>query len=310
MSRSRILTLPEVVTAAHRLAEELVSVTEPGKRSVYPVPRGGVSALLALTSSFPGRLFTVATTPQSADIILDDLVDSGRTMKHYRSLNRGAVLAALYTKRKGGGEVFAEQTPPDEWLIFPWESQAQYGADDIVTRLLQFIGEDVEREGLKETPARVVKAWKSWFEGYKLDPKSVLKSFEDGGEGYDEMLVQRNIPVYSHCEHHLAPFFGVAHIGYIPSGRIVGLSKLSRLVDVFARRLQVQERLTAQIADALSEALEAKAVGVVLECRHMCMESRGVQRSGTTTTTSALRGLLKDSPQARAEFLSLLQPKG
>lgn len=172
--------------------------------------------------------------------------------------------------------------------------------------LLAQIGDDPGREGLAETPGRCARAWAEWTSGYGQDPALVLKTFEDGSKGYDELVFQGNISCYSHCEHHLAPFFGVAHIGYIPRGRVVGLSKLARLVDVFARRLQVQERLTVQIAQALQDALAPRAVGVVLECRHLCMESRGIQRAGTVTKTSALLGEFRDEPDARAEFLSMV----
>tara|TARA_Y100001963_G_scaffold107235_1_gene148237 strand:- start:1980 stop:2591 length:612 start_codon:yes stop_codon:yes gene_type:complete len=162
------------------------------------------------------------------------------------------------------------------------------------------------REGLVETPRRVKRAFfDDWFWGYDHNPEDVLKVFEDGADGYDEMVLETDIPVYSHCEHHMAAIFGVAHIAYIPDGRIVGLSKLPRLVDVFARRLQVQERLTTQIADCLNNHLKPKGVGVILKCRHMCMESRGICQPGVATTTSALRGCLKDEPETRAEFLSL-----
>mgnify|MGYP003111507461 CR=1 FL=1 len=162
------------------------------------------------------------------------------------------------------------------------------------------------REGVQETPERVAKAYEHWFKGYDQDPKEVLKVFEDGADGYDEMVLETDIPVYSHCEHHMAAIFGVAHIAYVPDGRIVGLSKIPRLVDVFARRLQVQERLTTQIADCLNEQLLPKGVGVVLQCRHMCMESRGICTPGVVTTTSALRGCMKNEPEARAEFLDLV----
>jgi GTP cyclohydrolase I len=176
-----------------------------------------------------------------------------------------------------------------------------------IRQLLTLIGEDPAREGLQETPARVVKAWEVWAGGYGLSPKDVLKEFKDGAEGYDEMVFQGAIPFYSHCEHHLAPFFGYAHVAYIPKGKIVGLSKLARLVDIFARRLQVQERMGKQIADALTECLEPLGAAVVLQARHMCMESRGVKITGTVTVTSALRGNFKDQPEVRAEFISLVQ---
>jgi GTP cyclohydrolase IA len=162
------------------------------------------------------------------------------------------------------------------------------------------------REGLKETPQRVVKAWEFWTSGYKQSVAEVLKVFEDGSEDYDQLVFQANIPVYSTCEHHLASMFGLAHVAYIPNGAVVGLSKLSRVVDIFARRLQVQERMTKQVADALMETLSPKGVGVVMQLRHMCMESRGIQRAGTVTVTSALRGCIKDEPECRAEFMSFV----
>ncbi|HQS57145.1 MAG: GTP cyclohydrolase I FolE [Gallionellales bacterium 35-53-114] len=174
-------------------------------------------------------------------------------------------------------------------------------------RFLSSIGEDPDRPGLAETPARVVGAWKHWTSGYTQDPTDVLKVFEDGAEHYDELIVVKNIPVYSHCEHHLAPFFGTVSIGYVPNGKIVGLSKLTRLVDCFAHRLQVQERLTIQIANALMDQLQAKAVGVVIKCRHLCMESRGIRTQGEETLTSAMLGELQPNQAMRAEFMSLVR---
>ena len=173
--------------------------------------------------------------------------------------------------------------------------------------LREVIGEDSQRGGLLETPNRVVKAWGHWAGGYKMDPKEVLKTFEDGAENYNQIILVKDIPVYSHCEHHLAPFFGVAHVAYIPDGKIVGLSKLSRVVDIFSRRLQVQERLTSQVAEALQEALNPKAVGVVIECRHMCMESRGIQRQGASTVTSSMKGLFEWDRSAKEELMNLIR---
>ena len=176
----------------------------------------------------------------------------------------------------------------------------------LVRNMLAAIGEDPTREGLRETPARVVKAWGSWFDGYKQDPAAVLKTFEDGAELCgDEMVIVRNIDLYSHCEHHMAPFFGKAHVAYIPDQRVVGLSKLARVVDIFAHRLQVQERLTNQIANAVNEVLSPKGVGVIVEATHFCMCSRGVNKQGSTTITSALRGAIREKPEARAEFMGL-----
>jgi GTP cyclohydrolase I len=172
-------------------------------------------------------------------------------------------------------------------------------------RFLKSLGEDPDRPGLIETPARVVKAWKQWTSGYGQNPADVLKAFKDGAEEYNELIVVRNIPVYSHCEHHLAPFFGKATVGYMPDGKIVGLSKLTRLVECFSKRLQVQERLTIQVANALMENLQPKAVGVVIRCRHLCMESRGIKTAGEETVTSAMLGELQPNLGMRTEFLHL-----
>lgn len=178
-------------------------------------------------------------------------------------------------------------------------------AEDHIYNFLRSLNIDCDaQEGLKETPERVAKAYEFWLSGYGKDPKEVLKVFENK-TNYDELVFQEGIATYSMCEHHLAPFFGVTHIGYISHGKIVGLSKLARLVEILARRLQVQERLTQQIADALE--FLSPDVGVVMRCRHMCMESRGVQKQGTRTFTSALRGALRTEPETRAEFMSFVK---
>jgi GTP cyclohydrolase I len=177
--------------------------------------------------------------------------------------------------------------------------------ENTVTQLLtEVIGVEM-REGLVETPARVVKAWREWTAGYGVDVPALLKVFEDGAEGADQMVIVHNIPFYSKCEHHLADIIGHATVAYIPNGKIVGLSKLPRVVEAFARRLQVQERLTNQIADAIADNLGALGVGVIITARHMCMESRGINRPGTSTTTSALRGCIKNDPTCRSEFMQL-----
>lgn len=171
--------------------------------------------------------------------------------------------------------------------------------------LLHAIDPEFGREGTAETPARVAKAWRHWTSGYAVDIAKLLKCFEDGGERYDQMVIVKDIPIYSKCEHHLADIFGTCTIAYIPNGRIVGLSKLSRLADAFARRLQVQERLTDNIADALVEHLTPIGVGVLIRARHLCMESRGICQQGHHTVTTALRGAIREDAQARAEFLML-----
>lgn len=177
--------------------------------------------------------------------------------------------------------------------------------ENLIRMLLMVIGEDPDREGLRETPERVIRAWREWGIGYQTNPSEILKTFEDGAHGMDEMVIVHNVPFVSVCEHHLATISGIAHVGYIPDGKIVGLSKLARLVDCFARRLQVQERATVQIADTLVQHLKPIGVGVLVRASHGCMETRGVKIHGSVTTTSAMRGALLEKPQARMEFLHL-----
>lgn len=178
--------------------------------------------------------------------------------------------------------------------------------EDVFRLLLTKLGEDPTRGGLLDTPKRMAKAWNFWTSGYGERAEDVLATqFEDGAEGYDEMVLVRDIPFYSHCEHHMAPFFGTCSVGYIPRRAVVGLSKLGRLTNMHARRLQVQERMTNAIADDIDRVLNPKGVGVIIRARHLCMESRGVCQTGHHTVTSALRGAFKTKPEARAEFLSL-----
>jgi GTP cyclohydrolase I len=181
--------------------------------------------------------------------------------------------------------------------------------EDLVRRELQLLGEDPDREGLRATPARVAKALKWMTQGYKSTAKEVVGTgiFE---EAHDNMIMVRDIELYSMCEHHMLPFFGKAHVAYIPNGRIVGLSKIPRIVDVYARRLQVQERLTEQIAEGLCSVLQPIGVGVVIEAYHLCMMMRGVQKQNSKTITSALRGVFRDDAKTRDEFLRLAHNGG
>jgi GTP cyclohydrolase I len=179
--------------------------------------------------------------------------------------------------------------------------------DDIkinFTKIIDLLGEDTDREGLEKTPLRAAKAMKFLTEGYEKDPRQILQSAMFN-EDYNEMVIVKDIELYSLCEHHMLPFFGKAHIAYIPNGKIVGLSKIPRVVDVFSRRLQVQERLTEQVLDCINETLEPIGVGVVIEASHMCMMMRGVQKQNSTTTTSGFRGSFKET-DTRNEFLKLI----
>lgn len=265
-----------------------------GPLKAYAVPRGGVPAAYAIGQHYP---LTLVDNPDEAQVIIDDIVDSGDTQARWKERYPGIPFLPLIDKR--------ETNYQNQYVIFPWEENAEGSFADNITRLLQYIGENPKRGGLLETPKRVAKAWKEWCSGYEQDVATVLKVFEDGGESYDQMVTVANIPIYSKCEHHLADIFGTATISYIPNGKIVGLSKLSRVADIYARRLQVQERLTCQIADALVKHLQPKGVGVVIKARHMCMESRGICQQGHHTVTTALRGAMLEEPATRAEFLNL-----
>ena len=179
-------------------------------------------------------------------------------------------------------------------------------AEDAVKTLLLWAGEDPSREGLIDTPRRVAKAYEDWFSGYGLDPISFLERTFEEVEGYDEMIVLRDIAFESHCEHHMAPIIGKAHVGYLPNNKIVGISKLARVVDAFARRFQVQEKMTAQIAQCIEGVLKPKGVGVVIDAVHQCMTTRGIHKSGVSMVTSQMLGTFRNDARTRAEFLGMI----
>lgn len=208
----------------------------------------------------------------------------------------------------GPGSAFNQHLAFDQQPTFDQQSTFdQQRAEAAVRELLAACGEDPDREGLRETPARVARAYREIFAGLYADPDAALdRTF---AEDHDELILVRDIALYSSCEHHLLPFHGVAHVGYIPSaeGRVTGLSKVARLVDLYAKRPQVQERLTAQIADALVRRLQPRGVIVVIDAEHLCMSMRGIRKPGSRTTTSAVRGLFKTSASSRAEALDLMR---
>jgi GTP cyclohydrolase I len=189
-------------------------------------------------------------------------------------------------------------------------SPTQADAEAAVRVLIEWAGDDPDREGLRETPARVAKAYRELFAGYEVDPRDYLaRTFEEVA-GYDELVILKDIPVVSFCEHHMLPFIGRAHVGYLPSNRVVGISKLARVVRGFARRLQIQEKLTAEVAGAICDILKPKGVGVVIVSEHSCMTMRGVNTPGTRLTTSHLLGEVRDDPRTRQEFFDLVRNNG
>ena len=179
-------------------------------------------------------------------------------------------------------------------------------AEKAVKTLIEWAGDDPSREGLVETPRRVAKAYEQFFEGYDLDPEEILRKTFEEVEGYDEMVIVKDIRLESHCEHHIVPILGKAHIGYIPNNRVVGISKLARIVDVFGKRLQTQETMTSQIANVIQKVLDPKGVAVVIVASHQCMTTRGVHKPESSTVTSAMKGIFKENAVTRNEFLSFV----
>lgn len=269
-----------------------VTCWAPGK--YYGVPKGGLIALLWFKTAFQyvSEHIQFEPDPTQADFILDDILDSGRTMARHRKYNKPFL--AIYDK--------VDKQYAGKWIEFPWERDER-PAQDAVVRIIEAVGEDPSREGLLETPERVVKSWAKLYGGYKENPDDILsKTFT---ERSDEMVMLRNIELYSTCEHHLLPFFGRCHIAYIPKDKVVGISKLARLVECYARRMQIQERLTNQIAEAINMCLAPVGVGVIIEAQHFCMTSRGVEKQNSVMVTSAMLGLFREDNKARDEFLKL-----
>ena len=267
-----------------------------GVRAVWGVPRGGIvpAALVARELGVP-----LVDFPEHDTLVVDDLVDSGNTAQPF--IDNGYMFDALYRKPHTPAHVAPHATEVDGWLEFPWEKN-ETGPAEAVVRLLEYIGEDPTREGLLDTPKRVVKALRELTSGYEQDPAAILATQFD--EYSDEMVVVTGIEFSSMCEHHMLPFTGVATVGYIPSGGVVGLSKLARLVEVYAKRLQVQERMTTQIANAIEEHLVPLGCGVVITSHHSCMGMRGVKKPDAQMTTSALRGVFMTKGDVRQEFLA------
>lgn len=186
------------------------------------------------------------------------------------------------------------------------ERPSREEAEDAVRTLLRWAGDDIAREGLQDTPGRVARAYEEWFAGYEDDPVEYLQRTFEEVEGYDEMVLLKNIRVESFCEHHMAPIIGKAHIGYLPAARVVGISKLARVVETYARRFQVQEKMTAQIAHCIQDVLQPRGVAVVVEAAHQCMTTRGVHKPGVTMVTSQMLGAFRNDPMTRREFLTII----
>ncbi len=282
--------------------DKLQAIDYSGKK-VYGIPKGGMIA-----AGFC-RHATIVHKPEQADVIIDDIMESGSTMKKYQDKYSDREFYSLFQKSTYGH---------DSWLVFPWEADHPAEGDasisDSVLRVIQYLGEDTSREGLIDTPNRVVKSWETIFGGYKEDPKDVLTTFK--ANGYDELVLLKDIEFHSTCEHHMLPIYGKAHVAYIPAeqvlmgeksdDRIIGISKLARLVDIYARRLQIQERIGEQVTSALMKYLKPKGAACIIEAKHMCMTMRGVQKQNSVMVTSSLVGNLKNN-SAKQELMQLIK---
>jgi len=282
-----------------QLAHTLVHKYDWSKRDVvlYGIPRGGThAAQLVLASLKELEIPAVITSnPEYATYFIDDLIDSGETKKRWLDKYPNRPFRVLFDKRK--------MTEPG-WIVFPWETYEQEGPATNIIRILEFIGEDPTREGLIDTPARVLRSFSKLYKGYKQDPADILKtSFQ---EECDQMVVLKDIEFYSTCEHHMLPFFGRGHIAYIPKeNKVVGISKLARLLEVFSRRLQIQERICQQVTSTLDKLVGTRGSACVLEAQHFCMTSRGVKKQHSKMVTSSLTGNFRNGAP-RQEFLRLI----
>jgi GTP cyclohydrolase I len=294
----RTITHEQYKADIETLAEKIKNA-EKTYSGIYGVPRGGTYPA-AMLSQMTGiqQVFNPAEITEST-LIVDDLIDSGATLAAYTNDK-----AVVYCKPGMRNSVtYYGSSTENEWLVFPDESGS--GIEENFKRTLEYIGEDTTREGLLETPKRMRRAYDEIFSGYKTDPNELIKTFTQGT--CKEMVILKNCEFFSTCEHHFFPFFGHISIGYIPNDKVIGVSKLARLVDCFSKRMQIQERMTAQIADFLEQELGAKGVYVVCEGVHFCMTSRGIKKQDASMVTSAIRGLFKENAQARNEFLALVK---
>lgn len=283
---------------------------------LYGVPRGGIPAVLlvrgslrALQEANDELLFDnilIVDNPFNADLFVDDIIDCGRTRKDYEKnyYNNASCLdeflfLALVDK-KG-----ADRKWKDTWVSFPWERMTNDdGPVENIVRLLEYIGEDPKREGLKETPERVLKSYEKLYGGYKMEPKNIIKVFKD--DSCDEMVLVKNMEFFSTCEHHMLPFYGKAHIAYIPNGQVIGVSKLGRILEMFSRRLQIQERLCQQVTELIDKSVKPLGSACILEAQHLCMTARGIEKQHSIMVTSSLTGVFKEKAETRNELLKMI----
>jgi len=278
--------------------EEIINILKPidtPNTKIYGVPKGGMILTALLKNA------TAVIDANEADFILDDLIDSGATKRIYANKFPNKTFLALFDKR-------TNDQIKNTWIVMPWEQDHPGKEDSIqqnITRQLQFIGEDCKREGLKETPNRVARMYSEIFKGYSQKPEDILTTFD--ADTYDQIVLLKDIEIYSMCEHHMLPFLGKAHVAYIPNKKVIGISKLARLVDIYAKRLQIQERIGEQVTEDLMKLMGAKGAACIIEATHMCMRMRGVEKQNSVMVTSSLKGAFFDSSAARMELMQLIK---
>jgi len=295
------LTWYDCDARAIRIADLICEDRRPKNNPIYlyGVPRGGIYPALMVHGILGsrGHHCSIVSKAKDCDYVIDDIIDSEATKDRYILLFHKRFYALVNKKR--------DNAYKNTWVSFPWErANDEQGPEQNIVRVLEYLGEDSKREGLLETPKRVIKSFDTLYGGYKMKVEDCFKVFEE--DDSDEMVVLKNVEFYSTCEHHMLPFFGKAHIAYIPNGKVIGVSKLARILEVYARRLQIQERLCQQVTSAIEKALSPKGAACVLEAQHFCMTSRGVQKQNSIMVTSSVTGEFRSQKETRAEFMGLI----
>lgn len=311
----------DVGRMAHLLADEILNQCPTNIRCLrlYGVPRGGIPSVLLVLASLKSHKILrddrlqdnifIVDKPSKADVFIDDIIDTGKTRKkyeddYYDSLTNldGFLFLALVNKK---GKDIQRKNTKNTWISFPWERMTNDdGPVANIVRLLEYIGEDPTREGLKDTPARVLHSYEKLFGGYKMKPEEIIKVFKD--DSCDEMVLVKNMEFFSTCEHHMLPFYGKAHIAYIPNGQVIGVSKLGRILEMYSRRLQIQERLCQQVTELIDKEVKPLGSACILEAQHHCMTARGIEKQHSIMVTSSLTGSFKNKPETRNELLKMI----
>ena len=294
------LSWNDVKERAEHVANLIIKVAVPNEIIIiYGVPRGGIQAALLLCERLKamGRITDLKTKPENANFIIDDIISTGKTRDKFVDNYTNQFYALVDKTKKDHQQI---------WISFPWERMLNDdGPIDNIRRLIEYIGDDPNREGLKETPERVIRSYEKLYGGYKQRPADIIKVFED--DTCDEMVIVKDIEFYSTCEHHMLPFFGKAHIAYIPDKKLIGISKLVRILEIYTRQLSIQERICQQVTEVLQGMLNPLGAACVLEAQHFCMTARGVEKQNSIMVTSSLTGVFKESTETRNEFLKMIK---